>query len=77
MSICDNDGTALVQRADDTEEAFHQAHEDYRGADRARRSPITATPAVSDEVDGDQTRRSVAAAIDSALQALRASCASH
>jgi len=68
--LCDQDGSKLVQRADDTEEAFHKRMEVYR----AQTMPVI--PHYQDtgrfrSVEGDGSVEAVAAAILAALRELR------
>ena len=68
--LCDMDGSKLVQRADDTEEAFHKRMEVYR----AQTMPVI--PHYQDtgrfrSVEGDGSVEAVAAAILAALRELR------
>jgi adenylate kinase len=69
--LCDDDATPLVQRADDTEEAFHNRMKEYR----AKTMPVV--PHYKNtgrfrSIDGDASVDSVAAAIQSSLRELRA-----
>jgi adenylate kinase len=69
--LCDNDGTKLVQRADDTEEAFHKRMRVYRD------QTMPVIPHYRDtgrfrSVEGDGSVEQVAAALLEALREVRA-----
>jgi adenylate kinase len=69
--VCDEDGAQLVQRADDTEEAFHNRMREYR----AKTMPVVPhyqSTGRFRSIDGDASVETVAAAIQSALRELRA-----
>jgi adenylate kinase len=69
--ICDIEGTRLVQRADDTEEAFHFRMKEYR----AKTMPVIPhyqNTGRFQSIEGDGPVESVAAAILTALYELRA-----
>jgi adenylate kinase len=69
--ICDEDQTKLVQRADDTEEAFHNRMKEYR----AKTMPVVPHYQKTSRfrsIDGDATVDAVAAAVLLALHELRA-----
>jgi adenylate kinase len=68
--LCDDDGSALTQRADDTEDAFHKRMEVYR----AQTMPVI--PHYQEtgrfrSIEGDGSVDEVAASILTALQELR------
>jgi adenylate kinase len=69
--ICDKDGTKLVQRADDTEEAFHKRMEVYR-AQTMPVIPHYQNTGRFRSVEGDGSVDQVASAILAALRELRA-----
>ena len=69
--ICDRDGTKLVQRADDTEEAFHKRMQVYR-AQTLPVVPHYQSTGRFRSVEGDGSVETVAASILMALQELRA-----
>ncbi len=69
--VCDDEGTALVQRADDTEEAFHKRMEVYR----AQTLPVIPHYQKSGRfrsINGDASVEQVSASILAALGELRA-----
>jgi adenylate kinase len=68
--LCDDDATHLVQRADDTEEAFHKRMEEYR----AKTLPVIPHYKSAGRfrtVNGDAPVETVAASVLCALKALR------
>src|SRR6202789_206863 len=69
--ICDADQTKLVQRADDTAEAFHTRSKD-NGAHTMRVVPHYQKTGRFRSIDGDASVDAVAAAVLSALHELRA-----
>jgi len=68
--ICDHDGTSLIQRPDDTEEAFEQRMKEY-AAKTVHVIDHYRTQGRFEEVDGSQPIEQVTAAIHSALKKLR------
>jgi adenylate kinase len=69
--LCDDDITKLIQRADDTEEAFHIRMKEYR-AKTAPVIPHYQKTGRFRSIDGDAGVDAVAAAVLSALEELRA-----
>jgi adenylate kinase len=70
-SVCDKDGAPLIQRADDTEEAFHKRMQVYR-AQTMPVIPHYQSTGRFRSIEGDASVDAVASAIVAALHELRA-----